>query len=156
MEKNILAVITTISFDSILSIIKKIHYLMDIILDSDHHDLKSKIMNLDLSDKLKEIEAFMRDLQNLNLDHSKESLVISVDSLHKSIELIHNSLEQLSVKILEHKEKYLSSWRSVDYNNHYEDIAKYDSLLTLRYNRVKDLLKIPWNQWDFVNNNSNK
>jgi len=136
----------SLSFESILSVIKKIHSFVDIILGSDHHDIKSKITQLDLKDKLREIEAFLKDLQKINLDNSRQSLIVSIDSLHKSIELMHNGLEQISVKILEHKEKFMCNWRSIDCENNYEEILKYDGLLNLRYNRVKDLLKIQWNQ----------
>lgn len=144
MNEEMLSVISNVSIEAIIIVIRKIHDIMDLIFDSNQHDIKNKIINLDLADKLKEIEAFIIDLQTINIEKiGKQSLVISIHSLHKSIELIHKSLESLSTSLLEHKEKFFSIWISFD--SHYDQISKYDALLNMRYKRVKDLMKIQWN-----------
>lgn len=150
MESKLLKFITTISFDSTLTILKKLNAVLDNIFESEHHDLKielkNKIAEIDLHDKLKEIEAFIKDLQNLQLEKiGKESIMTSIDSIRDVIEIIHKNLDDIANKMVSHKDKYMSTWRSINCQENIDNIIKYDLLLTLRYNRLKDLMKIPWN-----------
>ncbi|AYV77832.1 MAG: hypothetical protein Edafosvirus2_11 [Edafosvirus sp.] len=135
------------SFDTFVSVVKKIHDVLDVIFSSEHNDVKKKVANLDISSKLKEIHALMNDIEKTKLCHDKESIATIMVSLHDIVEQVQENLNQIANKMIDHKQKYLNAWRNLDHTNEINELEILDQIMDNRYTRLKDLLKINWNNF---------
>jgi hypothetical protein len=132
---------------NIVVYLPKILNMIEGISKSDFKDVHERVEKIDLPDKLKEILGFVKDCDDFHVNSlNSRSMTASLLSLEKSIRIIHTSLEKIGSKMVTHKDRWFSSWKSLDYFSEFDDILVQDELLEKRYNRCKDLLKIPWNE----------
>jgi KaiC/GvpD/RAD55 family RecA-like ATPase len=146
MKYGLTGVIKEVSKDRIMDLLEKTYKIIGIIIDSNHEDVKKKIRELDLKARMEEIEGFFNDIKTLEKIQDKQSVKNSLASLHEIVEKIHNNLNSMSTKIVENNNSWFAFWKwsSIDFNDEVKEIDSNEKLLTIRYNRVKDLLKIIW------------
>lgn len=137
-------VIRDITRDKFIEILQKTYKILGIIIDSSHDDIKKKIREVDLKARMEEIEGLFADLQGIEKIQSKQSIKIALNALHEIVEKLHSNLDSASMKIIDNSNSWFTYWKSVDFNNEIKEIETNEKLLTIRYNRVKDLLKIVW------------
>jgi len=143
-------IVREFTFDNFMVIVKKIHDVSEALIRSDRDDIKKKVNELDLADKMKEIESLMNDINNLNIYKSIQSINHAAMALHESIEKVHSDMNKLCVKLNDHSDKWFSYWRTVDYGKDMDDLVISEAIMNKRYTRLKDLLKINWNTFEKV------
>jgi hypothetical protein len=126
-------------------ILKKNYTTLEVIADYKNLDIDKKIKDFDIRAKIEEIEALLIDINNDSVMMNKVSIKKSINSLHEVIVNIYKTLDTISVKILEHQNKWFYYWRIVDFTAEFKELELIDKLMAVRYNRVKDLMKINWN-----------
>lgn len=136
--------IRVFSLDNFLGVINKIHDITGVLATCDQNDIKKKVNELDMTDKLKEIEGLIQDISKADLHKNIQSLHHSLVSLHDSVESVHNAITKLSSKLKDHNEKWFSYWRTLEHNQDINELLIADEIMNKRYTRVKDLLKINW------------
>lgn len=135
------------SLDNFLSIINKIHEVTGVLVSCDQSDIKKKVNELDITDKLKEIEGLMQDIGKTNVYKNIQSIHHSLISLHNSVDGVHSAMTKLSDKLKDHNDKWFSYWRTLEHNNDLVELLVAEEIMNKRYVRVKDLLKINWNNF---------
>ncbi len=100
-----------------------------------------KIINqLDLTYKLKSIEAVLEEICIDNIDSN--ALKIIIESVHEMIKLIHDDLHKIEKIILEHGKKWFSGYRSIDMETQVIDLRLHTQLLDTRYDLLLKTLSI--------------
>lgn len=131
--------------DSLTAILQKIYSVLGVVLKSEHSKIRNKMIELDLDVKLKEIDGLLKDISKNTVLADKECINICVLALHDAINKVHNILNIVQVRIDDHSNKWFGVLRSsIELDQEILDLTAYEYLLNIRYNRLKDLLKINW------------
>ncbi len=100
-----------------------------------------KIINqLDLTYKLKTIEAVLKEICNIEID--SDALKLTIESVHEMITYIHDDLHKIEKIILDHKNKWFSGYRSIDMESEVIDLRLHTQLLDSRYDLLLKTLSI--------------
>lgn len=106
-------------------------------------DVESRINALDISCKLKTIEALLKSLdikneQNINDD----PIAVSLEFLNEIINIIHKDLELINRKVNYHKTKWFNKWRTLDIKNDMNKLEIDCQILDDRFTRFIEICKI--------------
>lgn len=144
---TILEIITKskLAIDMTIETITKIYGILNDICKSENKEICNAICKLDINDKLKEIECFLMDLKTIHVEYFHlNSISTAIASLSNSVTDIHKCVDNVNKTITNHKNLWVNTLRSVNYANEFESLITKDAILTLRYDRLRSLLTIPW------------
>jgi hypothetical protein len=101
--------------------------------------VKTKIESMDLQNKLEIIHSLIEELKEENLkDFQKKS----IKNISELIQKINVELDDINNKIIYHKSKYFSSWRSLYLDDNINILIEHNKLLDTRFQFLINLLSI--------------
>ena len=92
---------------------------------------------LDIKEKIKVVEALVN-----NIDISNMIVDRCVTSIHDVILLIREDLKILKLLIEEHKEKYFSKWRRLNYKTNLKNLKIHSNILNTRFDNLLKTIEI--------------
>ncbi len=105
-----------------------------------HEDVHKLLLELDLEVRLAVIGSLINHISD---EHNKnESIKLCLKSVYDSITKISQEIHKIDEKIEEHKEKYFSNWRSVDFTNELQVIKFNSDILEKRFSLLVNIIKV--------------
>lgn len=92
---------------------------------------------LDIKEKIKVIESLVNNMNISNMIIDR-----CITSIHDVILLIREDLKLLKLLIEEHKEKYFSKWRRLNYKNNLKDLKIHSNILNTRFDNLLKTIEI--------------
>jgi hypothetical protein len=103
-----------------------------------HHIKINEVLDeYDLISKLQIIEAIMKDINDENIQ--KESVKLAINNVHNTIDNINKNISQIDQIINNHKQKYFSNWRYLNYDNEIYELKRNIKLLDIRYQMLLEI-----------------
>jgi len=94
-----------------------------------HEQLEQVLCELDIKSELDIVQALLADLAN----HTECRVVkVSSDQMKNSVDLIHNELKEIQRKLEYHKTRFLSGYRTPDYEQNLKRLRQHRDILRKR------------------------
>lgn len=100
-------------------------------------NLDELLLQLDIKERVKNFESLINQIKVNN-----DTITSCIQGLHEIIILIREDLKQIDLKIQKHKEKYLSSWRSLGCAKQKKNLIIHSNLLDKRLDYLIKALSI--------------
>jgi hypothetical protein len=90
-------------------------------------NLDELLLQLDINERIKNVDSLISQIRDNN-----DTITSCIQGLHEIIISIREDLKQIDIKIKKHKEKYLSSWRSLVCTKQKKNLIIHSNLLDKR------------------------
>ena len=119
-----------------------IYNTSDYIINGSHPHISDKLDKLDITNRIKIIEAFITELHENPKYKYKKSIKLSLESIHSTIIYIESELQLIKEECDYHQTKYFNYWRTPDCMKNVEQVEQLTLLLTERIGLLREIIKM--------------
>lgn len=124
------------------STINSIYKTSDYIINGAHPEISEKLNKLDITNKIKIIEALIIELSENQKFKNKKSIKLSLESIHNTISNIEKELQLIKIECDYHTTKYFNYWRIPDCLNNLENVNNLYIQLNERIELLKEIIRM--------------
>ena len=124
------------------STLKNIYITTDYIINGSHPEISEKLNKLDISNRIKIIEALLIELHENQKYKYKKSIQISLESIHSTITKIEKELQLIKIECDYHTTKYFNYWRTPNCLDNLLNVEELAFLLNERIELLREIIKM--------------
>ncbi len=124
------------------STLKSIYITTDYIINGSHPEISEKLNKLDISNRIKIIEALLIELHENQKYKYKKSIQISLESIHSTITKIEKELQLIKIECDYHTTKYFNYWRTPNCLQNLLNVEQLAFLLNERIDMLREIIKM--------------
>lgn len=124
------------------STLTNIYNTTDYIINGSHPEISEKLNKLDISNRIKIIEALLIELHENQKYKYKKSIQISLESIHSTITKIEKELQLIKIECDYHTTKYFNYWRTPNCLDNLLNVEQLAFLLNERIELLREIIKM--------------
>ena len=124
------------------STLTSIYNTTEYIINGSHPEISEKLNKLDISNRIKIIEALLTELHENQKYKYKKSIQISLESIHSTITKIEKQLQLIKIECDYHTTKYFNYWRTPNCLENLLNVEQLAILLNERIDLLKEIIKM--------------